>query len=261
MSLFRFSVGIFANLIMALAGGFLSYLGSIGLFTTLQVYLVLDQAVPGTGSSVNEALATANGSRLDPFADLTPWLILFGELFIGLPLLVFGILGLFRRLQSGLPDEEEDRPESLMGRFAQGSIYLAGGTVGLYLLTFAVIDVVDYANLEVSSEKAEAVVSENWKSTGQDGEQRGGYYASYSFQTRAGEIFSAKTKVPNFAGGHFAEGNRIVVQYLPSDPAVNEWEGARSFSDYALPLMFYLVLVIGGFWGLKRNFSAETQVA
>lgn len=258
MSLFRFAVSIFANLIMALAGGFLTYLGSIGLLTTLQVYLLLEQALPGTDATMKEALGEADGRQLDLFADLTPWLIMFGELIVGLPLLIFGILGLFRRLQAGLPEEEEDTPTSTAGRLGQGLIYLAGGAVGLYLLTFAVIDVVDYAHLEVRAEKAEAVVDRNWKSNGQDGEPRG-YYAIYRFQTLAGQTFTSKVKVPNFAGGHFTEGNRIVVNYLPSDPSINEWEGTRSLSDYAVPMAFYLLLVVGGFWGLKRNLFGDLQ--
>lgn len=261
MNLFRFAVGIFANLIMALAGGLLTYLGSIGLLNTLQLYGFLEQGLPSSDATMGEGLGGGSATQLDLFGDLTPWSILFGELIVGLPLLLFGVLGLFRRLQSGFPDEEEDLPETVRARLWQGVIYLVGGTVGLYLLTFAVIDVVDYANLEVSSERAEAVVNKNWKSTGQAGEERGGHYAIYSFQTRAGQVFSSKIEVPNFAGGRFAKGSRIIVNYLPENPSINEWEGTRSLSDYALPMLFYLLLVVGGFWGLKRSLSDSVQLA
>ena len=261
MSLFRFAISIFANLIMALAGGFLTYLGSVGLVMTLQVYLFLEQLRPGSEVSMKDTIGTANGAQLNLLAEATPWLIMFGELLIGLPLLVFGILGIVRRLQSGFPEEDEDTPETTTGRFGQALVYLAGGVIGLYLMTFAMIDAVDYASLELKGEKAEAVIDKKWKSGGEDGERRGDYYATYRFQTHTGQIFVSKIKVPSFAGGHFGKGNGIIVNYLPGDPNINEWEGTYSLSDFALPLIFYAALVIGGFWGVRRNLFSETQAA
>lgn len=261
MGVFRFAVSVFANLIMTVVGGFLLYLGSVGLVLTLQVYLFLETELPGAEASINDALGAANGGRMDLFAEATPWLIMVGQLLVGLPLLVFGVLGVVRRLQAGLPDEEEGLPETSAGRIGSTLVFLAGGLIGLKLMIFAVIDVTDYLQMEVRNERANAVIEKNWKSRGAEDEDRGGYYATYRFRTHAGETIKSKVRVPNFAGKHFVEGNRIVVSYLPGDPNTNEWVGIRSLSDFIFPLLLYGILVTGGFWGVKRNLFGAARGA
>lgn len=260
MSGFRFGVSVFANLIMTVIGGFLLYLGSVGLVLTLQVYLFLETEVPGAEATINDALGTANGGRMDLFADATPWLIMVGQLLIGLPLLIFGVLGVVRRLQAGLPDDDERLPETSAGRIGSSLVFLIGGLIGLKLMVFALIDVADHLQMEANHERAEAVIEKTWKSAGPEGEERGAYYSIYRFRTLLGETVKSKVRVPNLAGKHFVEGNRVLISYLPSDPNTNAWEGSRSLSDFILPLFFYAVLVVGGFWGVKRNLFGAAQV-
>lgn len=253
MSVFRFGVSVFANLIMTVIGGFLLYLGGVGLFLTLQVYLFLETEIPGGEGTVNEVLGAANGGPLNLFADATPWLIMVGQLLIGLPMLVFGVLGFVRRLQTGLPDEDAGVPETSAGRIGSTLVFLIGGLIGLKLMFFAMLDVADQLQIEVNHERAEAVIEKTWKSAGTEDEERGAYYSIYRFRTHAGEDVKSKVRVPNLAGKHFVAGNRVLVSYLPSDPDTNVWEGRRALSDFILPLFFYAVLVVGGFWGVKRN--------
>jgi len=261
MSVLRYLISIVANLAMSVFGGFLTYMGGLGLFLTLQIYLFLEQDMPGSDTTLNETLGAMNGGPIDLFAEATPWLIMFGELLIGLPLLIFGVLGLVRRVKEGLPDEDEDQAETPVGRIAQALVYLAGGTIGGFLLISTLLGVFDYVSYVENSQRAEAIIDRNWRSDGADGEIRGSYYVTYRFQTHAGETVVSKAQVPNMAGNHFAEGNKIIVRYLTTDPNVNEWEELRSLSNAALPLIFYTVLVVGGIWGVRRNLFPEADYA
>lgn len=101
MSGFRFGVSVFINLIMTVSGGFLLYLGSVGFVMTLQLYLSLKVEVPAVEGALNDTMVVANDGWIDLFADATLWLIMVGQVLIGVPLLIFGVLGVVRRLQAG----------------------------------------------------------------------------------------------------------------------------------------------------------------
>ncbi|TQV71264.1 DUF3592 domain-containing protein [Denitrobaculum tricleocarpae] len=261
MGIFRFGVSIFANLIMTVVGGFLLYFGSMSLVITALVFFVQDTEILDTEFTAREALATMNAGPMDLFADLTPWLIMFGQLLIGLPLVVFGIRGILKRLQAGVPDEDDGLPKTSLGRIGNTLVFLAGGLIGLKLMIFAMLDVADHLHVAASYVRAQAVVEKTWKSLGVEDEQRGAYYSVYRFRTPSGEVFKSKIRVPHHAGNHFVEGNRVWIKYLPSNPSVTAWEAGQSLSDFILPLLFYAVLVVGGFWGVKINLFGVSKAA
>jgi hypothetical protein len=260
MSLFRYLFSLFANLVMIVLGGFLTYMGGLGLILTLQIYLFLESELPG-GKTMNQTLGELNGGEMDMFGDATPWLIMFGELLVGLPLLVFGVRGLLRRLKGGLPDEEEGLPETSAGRIGQAAVFLAGGLAGLVLLSSTLFKAYDYVSHVTNSARAEAIIEKRWRSGGTADEINGQYYVTYRFNTHAGETFVSKAAVPNFGGKAFTEGNKIIVTYRPDDPKDNEWEELRSLSDYLFPFVMYTALVVGGLWGVKRNLLDEPEYA
>jgi hypothetical protein len=260
MSLFRYLFSLFANLVMIVLGGFLTYMGGLGLILTLQIYLFLETELPG-GKTMNQTLGELNGGEMDMFGDATPWLIMFGELLVGLPLLVFGVRGLLRRLKGGLPDEEEGLPETSAGRIGQDAVFLAGGLAGLVLLSSTLFKAYDYVSHVTNSARAEAIIEKRWRSGGTADEINGQYYVTYRFNTHAGEAFVSKAAVPNFGGKAFTEGNKIIVTYRPDDPKDNEWEELRSLSDYLFPFVMYTALVVGGLWGVKRNLLDEPEYA
>lgn len=252
MSVFRYCFSLFANLVLMGLGGFLTYMGGLGLILTLQIYLFLETELPG-GRTMNQTLGELNGGEMDMFGDATPWLIMIGELGVGLPLLIFGLWGLMRRLRNGLPDEDDGVPETSAGRLGQALIYLTGGLAGLALLASTLFDTFDYVHHVANSQRAEAVIEQRWRSGGTADEIKGQSYVTYRFNTHGGETLVSKAMVPNFAGKTFVEGNRIIVTYRPENPQVNEWEELRSLSDFILPLLLYSALLIGGLWGVKRN--------
>ncbi len=261
MGVFRFGVSIFANLIMTVVGGFMLYFGSMSLVITALFFLVQETEILDTEVTTTEALATMNAGPTDLFADLTPWLIMFGQLIIGLPLVVLGIRGILKRLQAGIPEEDEGLPKTSVGRIGNILVFLAGGLIGLKLMIFAMLDVADHLHVDASYIRAEAVVEKTWKSPGAEDEQRGAYYSMYRFRTPSGEVYKSKIRVPRRAGNHFVEGNRVWIKYLPSNPSVTAWEAGESLSDFIPPLFFYAVLVAGGFWGVKRNLFGVSQAA
>lgn len=250
---FRYAVSIIASVIMMAIGGFLTFLGTMSLLTTLKVHLFLEQTLPGSETTVNDALDEMNGGGLDLFADAVPWLIMLGELSIGLALLIFGIFRLMRRLQSGLPEEDEGAPTTAGGHLGQLLLYGLGGIFGLYHLAFLSLDLASHLSLEIAGESAEATIEARWKSKGDNDEERGVFYATYSYRTAAGQTFESKMRIPSHEGKHFVVGNRIMVNYLPIYPGFNEWAELRSLSDFILPMFFYAILLIGGFWGVMRN--------
>ena len=246
---------------MTLIGGFLAGTGLFALFATLNIYLILETDRSGTGMSFNDAQEAMGMERLDLFAEADPWLIMLGQLAVGLPLLFFGLRGLVRRIKAGLPEEHEGVAETSAGRLGQGLIYLAGSAVGAYLLLGTLLGAADFMEHRNNSLFSEAIIERIAKSDGSNGEAKGMRYADYAFFTQEGETIRSRMQVPIHPGKEFVEGGKIIVGYLTSDPTINEWEGLRSADDYLVNIAIYAALLIGGFWGMIRNFSQTTRLA
>ncbi len=261
MRLFRYLLSLVANGIMTVVGAFLTGTGIFALFSTLSVYLYLETSIPGTDATLNDALGMANGGRMDLFAEAEPWLIMFGQLAVGVPLLFFGLRGLVRRIKAGLPDEDEGAAETSAGRIGQGLVYLAGSAVGGYLMFFTLLDTVDFIDHQSNSLYSEAVIERIAKSDGSNGEAPGLRYADFYFQTQEGETVRGRMQVPFNPGKEFVEGGKIVVGFLPSDPSVHEWQGLRSVDDYLINIAIYGALLLGGLWGAYRNVFAAPRMA
>ena len=261
MRVLRYLLSLVANGIMTVVGGFLAGTGLFALFSILSIHLFLETTIPGTDSSFNDALGETHSDRLDLFADAEPWLIVTGQLAVGLPLLFFGLRGLVRRIKAGLPEEHEGVAETSAGRLGQGLIYLAGSAVGAYLLLGTLLGAADFMEHRNNSLFSEAIIERIAKSDGSNGEAKGMRYADYAFFTQEGETIRSRMQVPINPGKEFVEGGKIIVGYLPSDPTINEWEGLRSADDYLINMAIYAALLIGGFWGMIRNFSQTTRLA
>lgn len=261
MRVLRYLLSLVANGILTVVGGFLAGTGLFALFSIFSVHLFLETTIPGTDSSFNDVLGETHSGRLDLFADAEPWLIVTGQLVVGLPLLFFGLRGFVRRLKAGLPDVDEGVAETSAGRLFSGLVYLAGSTVGAYLLFFTVLETVEFVEQQSNSIYSEAIIERIAKSDGRNDEKTGWRYADYYFQTAEGETVRSRMPVPAHPGPAFVEGGRIVVGYLPGDPSVNEWQGLRSADDYLVNIAIYAALLIGGFWGMVRNFSRPTRLA
>lgn len=261
MRVLRYLLSLVANGIMTVVGGFLAGTGLFALFATLNIYLILEADRSGTGMSFNDAQEAMGMERLDLFAKVDPWLIMLGQLAVGLPLLFFGLRGLVRRIKAGLPEDHEGVAETSAGRLGQGLIYLAGSAVGAYLLLGTLLGAADFMEHRNNSLFSEAIIERISKSDGSQGEAKGMRYADYAFRTEKGEVVHGRMKVPNFPGKEFTEGGTIIVGFLPSDPSVHEWEGLRSADDYLINMAIYAALLIGGFWGMICNFSQTTRLA
>ncbi len=253
MRVFRFGFSVFTNLIMSVIGGFLLYLGGVGLLLTSEVYADIETGGAGLTSQANELLGPAGLGQMDGLAAAMPWLIIFGQLMTGLLLILFGILGLKRRLLTAFPDEDETLPATSGHRLGQVGVSIVSGLLGGFLMISTLVEFVDCLRVKLHNESTQAVVEKNWKSIGAEGETRGAYYAIYRFRNRDGESIRSKVEVPNFGRKFFVEGKRIIVSYQPGNPQINEWEGIRSIFDFILPILLYSLLLLGGIWGLKRN--------
>ena len=253
MNFIRFAISLLASAIAILVGGFLTYLGAISLATTLGIYMFLNQESPDTGMTVNESLSRDGSAMIDFTASLTPWLIMFGELGIGLLLLFFGIRGLVRRLAKGPPAADEGDPRTDAGRAIQALFYGAGALFCLSLLLRSVFGMSDVLQVYYLGQDTNAVVENAWTTKGKFKYIN---HLSYSFTAEDGNVVTTEFEVPAKYFREHPYGAEIPVTYMANDPTSNLLPELVFLKEFTVFLAIYALLVVAGIRGFVRNAKA-----
>ena len=258
MSVLRYGVSLLVNLAVTAIGAILAYMGISSLVTTILLYSFLETELPGSQTTMNEALGEATrqggGVAFDFFADLTPWLITFGTLFGGLALLFFGGRGVWRRLRAGLPDEDEGDPRTAEGRIGHILIYGAGAAIGLLRIVIGLLDVADYAVLYTSGGRTWGVVEREQDTVRtKEKETFSGMFIDVRYQTADGQEMIAQTPISYELARIVEVGDRIEVMYSLSDPQRYRLPAKFDLLGVVIDFAIMGFLAVFGIRGLRRN--------
>lgn len=253
MNQLNYIISLAANLAMAIIGAVLTVLGLINLTLTYLFVSFLEQEV-AEGTTLNEALGDGESGALFDFASETETLIyMIGKLVIGGPLLFFGLRGLIRRIRDGVPDGTEDLPRQGEIKIGSVLVYGVGALVGFLLLVTRLSPFADEVRLLLAGETVVAVVEQDWRSDGSDGNVNGSRYVTYAFETVEGAAVSNTTMVTMSDASAYVLGGRVHVTYSPGDPTFNQPTHRVTPEDYLLWLLIYAAVMAGGIWGVMRN--------
>lgn len=252
MRFLGYCLRIGAFLAITAAGGGLMALGGIALYNAYLLKQYLDQPSGPDGQAFGEWLAQEGGGpAIDMTATWTPWLIISGELFFGLVLVILGLWGLLRRMARGLPPPAEPAATT-EGRIGHALAFGAGTILGLMLLVSALTNNAEQLIPKLMGETASAVVVGS--RTDQD-RQRYYNYLTYQFQTADGNLVRVETEVPSRFLRKYGQGTKIEVRYMPDDPEHNMLPGVMSYTEFTVRLGIYAFLVVAGIAGVRRNLN------
>ena len=247
-------VGFVIHLAMAAgliaAGGGILALGVKTSYTTYIMFQALADHADTIAMGQPEG-APMSGAALAMAAGLTPWLIIGGELLVGLVLLFYGLRGLLRRLVEGLPPPAE-AAETPEGRLGHALFYAACTAFGGLLLVSSLIKNADHLIPKLMGETASAKVIA--ARTTQD-RMRYHHVLAYQFQTADGAVLRYETEVPASFLRKLEAGMEVAVRYMPGNPAQHMFPGAVSYTEYIVRLVIYIFVIGAGIAGVQRNLN------
>lgn len=256
VSLLRYIRSIGVYLTMLAIGGFLCFAGVTSLLTVFALQTAFSLRPVAAGPSVGELMFETSDFGELWLQDMTPWLITFGYLVVGLPLVYFGAQGLKRRVQLGLPDEDEGLARSPVGLTVQILLSGIGLVFGLFGVVTGLFDLAEPATLYVSGHKTSAVIEREWNSTQTEDKTDSGLYASYAFETADGQTIRESTSIPSWFARKIEEGDRIEVLYDPGDASIHSLPGLYDTVDLLTYFGIQLLMIWLGVWGLRRALRA-----
>lgn len=238
-------LAIYSGLIAG--GGVLLTLGGKASYNTYVMFQLLeanaDNIAPGQPPMTGAEIAVAAG--------LMPWLIIGGQLVIGLVLLFYGVRGLVRRLAQGLPPPEE-AAETPQGRIGHALAYGAGAVAGGLILVSSVINNMDDLIPKMMGETTTARIIRSGTI-----EDRAGYHSkvAYQFRLADGSILQYEKSVPHSFARNHEQGMEIEIRYMPDNPDQHMIPSEKSYSEFVVRLGICLLLVVAGLAGVNRNLN------
>ena len=138
-------------------------------------------------------------------------------------------------------------------------IFLVGGALIFGWYTFGSLNQVRQ-RAALRSEGREVVGEVTDLTTG-----RGTEYVKYSF-TFGGKSFSGKARIPGHSGIVLHKQDRIIIRFLPSDPAVNhpyawEWSALMDIVPIGFQAFFALIALAGLIYLLRERRLAREGIA
>lgn len=226
---------------MIAAGSLLLTLGGRAAFNTYQLF----QALEG-----HETIS-ASGTELAIAAGFTPWLIIGGELVVGLVLLFYGLRGLIRRLLHGLPPPQE-AAETPQARVGHALAYGAGAIAGGLLLVSSLINNSENLIPKFIGETTTARIIQS--GTARD---RTGYHSmiAYQFTLPDGSVLRFQKEVPLKFVGNYEQGAEIEIRYMRDNPSQHMFPSEQSYTEFGVRLAICVLLVVAGFAGVNRNLN------
>jgi hypothetical protein len=201
---------------------------------------------------------------LPPEASPTKPLIYLGLIgtslvIVGIVLLVFGVRGLWRRVRTGMPSEEEGRAETTTGRLASAAVFGAGALLGLLKLTLMVYALGGQIALAWTGIETDALVTRKWSGDwappGSDRPKSVGYQIAFAFDTPTGRV-EQETRISSGLYRSVEQGSTVRVTYAPDNPA----DFAIEFASVRA-IVFNAVIWVGllsvGLWGVRRNLGSD----
>ncbi len=168
----------------------------------------------------------------------------------GLGLLYFGVRGLVRRVQLGLPSEEEGVGKTPLSRLGSIAIYGAALCFGLYSIGVSIVPGVQMAWLVLNGVTTTATI------TGFVPTDDPKYWiVKYRFTTEDGQTIDDTT----FEDGYEKPSTRIIssfnVTYLADNPAQHDVTEYYSHANFVLFMVLRLAIVLVGAWGVIKNIA------
>lgn len=259
-SVVRYLISIIVHLVMLAIGGFLTFAGATSLLTVLSLQTLFGFRPVESEPSLGEWLFEIPDMASLWFADLTPWLITGGYLVFGLPLVFFGARGIVRRVQRGLPTEEDGIAHSSAGRIGQLLLYGIGILFGLSGVVFGAIEIAGPAQLYLSGERGVAVIELEWNATQTEDKSDTGFFVAYLFDTADGETIRASTQAPVAFVRKTEDGDRVPVIYSAADPSVNLLPDTYDVESLAGFFAFRFFLIGFGLWGIRRTLRTDRKM-
>lgn len=249
MRVVSFCLRLVGSIAMIVAGGALM---AWGMKTLQNIYMLADamsQQPAAVGEGTNWDMITRDGSALYEGAALGAWVMIAGQLLVGLVLLVLGIRGMVKRLALGLPPAAE-AAETPEGRIGHVLAFGAGAAFGLFLMVSSLVGNADQLVPKLMGESAMAVVT-----GGRTAQDRMRYYnyLAFQFETADGTRVRHETEVASRYLRKYETGAEIEVRYMRSDPARNMLPDTVSHTEFTIRLGFYAFLVVAGIAGVRRN--------
>ena len=178
----------------------------------------------------------------------------------GLVLLFFGVRGLWRRIQAGMPSEDEGRAVTSTGRLASAAVFGAGALLGLLRLTLLIYALGDQAMLAWTGVETNAVVSRKWDAdwakAGTNDPKRASHLIAFTFQTPQGATVEQETRVSAGLYHSIDVGSAVPVTYSPQDPDKFGLEFARPRA-VLIDAFIWIGLISVGLWGVRRNLGSD----
>ncbi len=131
-------------------------------------------------------------------------------------------------------------------RLGWSVVFVALGLMQLFYYFQARKNLQEFGKLAIAAEGVVTFARQGWRSR-DDGEPP---YIRYRFQARDGREYSGESEV------YVPEGEKVIVNYLPRDPATNHAVGGEDRGEYKL--LMFVILVFFGLIEFMYGFSDAT---
>ncbi|MBD1545888.1 hypothetical protein [Roseibium aggregatum] len=249
----RYVLSLFVGLIGLIAGGLLIWMAIANSVLLWGVYKYAT-AESGLAHELRVAEEKLKGVKFDLDKLIQPALLAVLALSAGVFLLIIGGRSLFRRLMAGLPEENEGRAETAVGRWGHIAIYLFGILLAGKGLVFGILYVPTDVPLTFTSVHGEATAEKHWSVPSEREGARPSYYAVFRYTTADGQSYRKEMQVDSIVAAGLKRDPDIRIAYVPNDPqnmTIARW--VRSPLGYLWFFMWRIVFVTIGVRGIARE--------
>ncbi len=249
----RYFLSLFVGLIGVVAGGLLIWMA---IANSILLWGVYQYATADSGllHELRVAEEKLKGVRFDLDKLIQPALLAVLSLCAGVFLLVIGGRSLIRRLMAGLPQEDEGRAETAVGRWGHIAIYLFGILLAGKGLVFGILYVPTDVPLTFASVPGEATAEKQWSVPSERAGARPNYYAVFRYTAADGQTYRKEMQLDSIAAVEVEQDPNIRIAYVPNDPqnmTIARW--LRSPLGYIWYFLWRILFVVVGVRGIARE--------